>query len=251
MPKILKKENQNRKLFFNAFFLVLAVIFIRLWNRSSFSGEYDLILTCLIVFIYFAYRIFSSSKNKNAGLNFDTIIFTVIILLILSSTGGINSSFFFLLYFLLFAAAFFLNPIVLFALTFSLLAYFTDELSSLHGGIQLLSLFLIAPLAIFFSKQYLRLLESQNKIKILKTKENKLEKTVLKEETDSLLWLSLNFRENLFNIIHETSELLSDIGHLTLTQKEKLEQIHKNAKELLESGKNLQESIDKETDKLK
>ncbi|MBU2577509.1 hypothetical protein KKA69_01615 [Patescibacteria group bacterium] len=248
MPGILKKDNQDRQLFSNVLFLVLAIFLVRLWGRSSFSGEYDLILTSLIVFTYFAYRIFLGSKGKNAGFGFDTIILTVIILLILSSTGGLNSSFFFLLYFLLFAAAFFLSPVVLFALTFSLIAYFTYELNSLHGGLQLLSLFLIAPLAVFFSKQYLRLLESQNKIKILKTKESKLEKTVLKEETDSLLWLSLNFRENLLNIIHETSELLSDIGHLTLTQKEKLEKVHDNAKELLGSGKKLQENIDKETD---
>lgn len=111
-----------------------------------------------------------------------------------------------------------------------------------------MSLFLIAPLAIFFSKQYLRLLESQSKIKILKVKESKLEKTVKNEETDSLFFLSLNFKQGLLSIIHETSELLADLGSFNLSQKEKLQKIHKNAKDLLESGKKLQEKIDKETD---
>ena len=74
------------------------------------------------------------------------------------------------------------------------------------------------------------------------------ETDIANEETNVLFWLSLNCKNSLLQIIHQTTELLTDLSHLTFTQKERLQKIHEAAKELLKSGERLKERIDRETD---
>lgn len=241
--------------FRQAFFLVLTVLLTWFWVRNPVLANYNLQLTAILVLIYFLGRFFWNKKEGSQMLIFDVLIFTVILLLVLSSTSGLGSPFFFLVYFLLFAVALLFDPPITLTLTLALTLFFTNTLISIHAVLQLLSLLFISPLAIYFGKQYLRLLEAQTKIKILAKKEkvltrekNELSENVTTEETDALLWLSLNFKNGLLSIGHLTSDLLSDIGHLTGNQKEKLQSIHESAKELLKSGEKLREKIDRETD---
>ena len=56
-------------------------------------------------------------------------------------------------------------------------------------------------------------------------------------------------KNGILKITHQASELLTDIGHLTEIQKEKLQSIHETAKNLLKTGEKLREKIDLETDK--
>jgi len=240
----------------HSFYLVITVLLVWLWVNNPVLTNYNLQLTAVLVLFYFLFHfLFSKKGSGSANLILDAVVFTAILLLILTPTGGLNSPFFFLVYFLLFAAALLFNPAITLTLTLALTLYFANSLNSIHAALQLLSLLFITPLAIFFGKQYLRLLESQEKIKVLSKRTrllslqgDALEASIKREETDSLLWLTLNFKNGLLKIVHQVSELLSDISHLTLTQKEKLQSIHETAKELLKSGEKLKQKIDKETD---
>lgn len=249
MPE--KDQTTIRDFFFHAFCLALTVLFLYFWVNNPILFNYNLQLTGILVIVYFVGRFWLKSQ----GLVLDLLTFTSMLLLILSSTGGLASPLFFLIYFLLFASALLFDTLITLTLTLTITLFFANTLTSTSAALQLLSLIFITPLAIFFGKQYLKLLESQQKIKVLvkKTKflrlqGDALEASVRHEETSSLLWLCLNFKSGLLKIIHQTSELLADIGHLTWTQKEKLQSIHESAKELLKSGEKLKEKIDRETD---
>lgn len=237
--------------------LVLTVAFVYFWTNNPVLAVYNLQLTALLVAVYFILRFFSN-KNQDKTyrhLFLDTLALSAVLLLIISVTGGLNSPIFFIVYFYLFAFALLFEPLVTLTLTLALTLFFLKELNTVNTVLQLLSVFLFAPLAIFFSKQYLKLLESQDKIKVLHKKTQKLYSissqqsvNISNEETNSLLWLSLEFKDSLLRIIHHSAELLADLGHLTPSQKEHLTSIRETARDVLKSGEKLQEKIDRETD---
>lgn len=226
------------------------------WVNNPVLFNYNLQLTAFLVCLYFIVRLFFK-KNQQTEKNyiFDAIIFTIILLLIVSTTGGLNSSFFFLIYFELFAVALLFETITTLALSLSLVLFFANSLNSSHAALQLLSLLFFTGLAVYFGKQYLKLLIAKERIKILSKKSRQLtaisdqqSSQIISEETDSLLWLSLNLKNGLLKIIHQSAELLSDIGRLTPFQKDNLQSVHETAKNLLKSGEKLKEKIDRETD---
>ncbi len=246
MPE--KKPPFIRIFLIQTFWLSLTVLLTWIWNNRPFFANLNLLFVLVLTFLYLTVKIILGRKKPFANLLLNTLIFISALLTIISSTGGLGSSFFFLTYFLLFAAALIFDPATTLTLSLALALYFANNLTSSHAALQLLSLLLFTPLAIFFGRQYLKLLASQKKIKILVKEGRKLEKAVENEETETLLWLSLNLKDGLLKIIEKTSDLLTDIGRLNLMQKEKLQTVHQIAKELLKSGQKLQEKIDQETD---
>lgn len=242
-----------RSFFWHAFYLSFTILLVWFWANNPVLNNYNLQLTAFFVISYFLGRFFFAAKNES--LIYDILIFTAILLLILSSTGGLASPLFFLVYFLLFAIALLFDPPTTLTFALALALYFANSLTSASAGMQLLSLIFIAPLAIYFGKQYLKLLEANEKIKILAQKNrlqtsvsNELSENIGEEESSSLLWLTLNFKDGLLKIIHLSADLLSEIGKLSITQKERLQSIHDSAKEILKSGEKLKEKIDRETD---
>ena len=233
------------------------VFFIWFWTNNTVLMAYNLQLTACLVIFYFVIRLFLLKKTNSVYTNLllDTTVFTAILLLILSATNGLNSPLFFVVYFYLFAFALLFEPVNTIAITIGISLFFLNQLNSPAGVLQLFSLVLFSPLAMYFGRQYLKLLVSQEKIKILAKKSKQLSTItyhlstdIASEETNSLLWLSLDFKDSLLKIIHHTAELLADIGRLTPPQKDHLTQIHQTAKNILKSGEKLQEKIDKETD---
>lgn len=182
---------------------------------------------------------------------FDTIILTLVVLLLVGSTGGLTSPLFFLLYFLLFGLSLLFEPALPVFLALGLAVFFlltpTSETAA-EEILQLFSLFLVTPLAVFFGKQYLKVLEFQETIRILKHEESRLEREITTEETDTLLWLSLNFRRTLTAIADSASNLLADFAHLNHRQQETLEILRLRALGLLKEGEKLKNKIDENTD---
>lgn len=230
----------------HSLFLLSAIGLTYFWTTSPILSLYNLQFICLFVIFYFLSHFLSKSSSTTSAV--DAIIFTIIILLLVSSTGGLVSPLFFLIYFLLFAVAFLFDPAITLILTAAIIVFFWQSPITPAIVVQLLSVILILPLALFVGKQYLHLLSSREEIKILKKEGQKLESHLANEESHSLLWLSLNFKEGLLNILHLSSDLLTGLGQLTIPQKESLEKIHETAKDLLKSGQKLREKIDGETD---
>ncbi len=151
----------------------------------------------------------------------------------------------------MFGLALLFEPTITLTLALAMVLFFAfqpGKKEPLVQALQLLSLLLITPLAMFFGKQYLRVLENEEKIKILEEETQIMEEEIEKEETDVLMWSSLELKKGLAEILHQTSDLLADVAHLTLRQKEKVGKIRQTASELLKTGQKLKEEVDKTTD---
>ncbi|MFH1280307.1 MAG: hypothetical protein ABII08_01680 [Candidatus Beckwithbacteria bacterium] len=123
-----------------------------------------------------------------------------------------------------------------------------NDISSPTQLLSLVSLLLMAPLARFFGTQYLQLLEDDNKIKVLKHQADHLESIVSQEETTTLLWLSIEFKNKLHQAIDLISQLSSTLSNIPYHQQEQLKSLYSDLKELFNSGQELEEKIDKLTD---
>jgi len=249
MPK-----NKKAGFILHSLFLVAAVVLAFFWTSQPTLSIYTLQLIAIFVLAYFLNQFFIRKKKQplsRINLTIDAVIFTMVILLLVASTGGLTSSLFFLIYFLMFGLALLFEPAITFSLALAMVLFFlfkpTKE-KPLTEALQLLSLLLITPLAMFFGKQYLKVLESQEKIKILEEEGEIMEEQIKKEETDTLMWATLELKQGLVGILEQTSNLLTDISHLNLRQKERLSKIRQIATNLLKTGQKLKEEVDRTTD---
>lgn len=149
--------------------------------------------------------------------------------LIVFSTHGVNSPVYFLLHFLLLIIAFQNPPIITISYSTVLILLFSQSLNSFTSIIPLFSLILIAPLAWLVGQQQL-----ENFF---------LNDTVSRDETDVYLWLSLQFKKSMSQIVDSASILLSD-PKLNQTQKANLNKIKNLSHDLLSSSQKLSQKVE-------
>lgn len=224
-------------------FLLSAVLVTFSWTQSEKFSPHTLQFIAVLIISYFLNH-FWASKKLQTTLAIDGLILSLVTLLLVSQTGGLASPLFFLLYILLFGLSLFFAPLVTLIFSLGLCLLFFRQATNLNSLLQLIGLLFITPLALFFGRQYLKILESEEKIKILRKEKGKLNQEVSQQEEDTLLWLSLSFKEHVAKILDASSNLLADLGHLTFVQKEGLQKIHENAKRLLRLGEKLKEKIE-------
>ena len=225
--------------------LLLGLLFLFIWTQSPLAS-YNLQLIAVLAIIFLINKKISQSQSFANPIHL--IVFSAIILLLIAETGGLNSSLFFLIYFLLFGVALLSSTPIILSLTLGIIAFFASSLNSNRAAIQLASLLLITPLAIFFGRQYLELLKRKGEIVLLKKEKAQTEKDLSSQETNTLIWLSLNLKHCLIEINENLAQLLADISHLTPTQSDILKNIHKKIQKLIKEGQKVQQLIDKETD---
>lgn len=239
------------KFLLHSLFLVAAVILAFFWTNHPTLSVYTLQLIALFVLLFFLNQFIARRKRKKINLTIDAVVFTMVALLLIISTGGLTSPLFFLIYFLMFGLALLFEPPITLVIAATMIIFFfitpTKE-EPLTELLQLFSLILITPIALFFGKQYLKLLEDEEKVKILEQESKVMEEQIEKEETDVLMWTNLNLKRGLSEILEHTSDLLADVGHLTLRQKEKLGKVRNITSGLIRTGQNLKEEVDKVTD---
>lgn len=236
----------SAQFFLHSIFLLSAVLVTFAWTRSAFS-VYTLQLIAVLIISYFLNHFFAGKKLR-LTLAIDGLILALVTLLLVSQTGGLESPLFFLLYILLFGLSLLFDPIIILIFAIALVLLFLNQAINLFSLLEMIGLILIAPVALFFGRQYLKVLSSEEKIKILRQETGKLAREVGQQEQDTLLWISLSFKEHILRILDASSNLLCDVGRLSLVQKEGLEKIHESAKRLLKLGEKLKEKIEGDTE---
>lgn len=224
-------------------FLTCAVLLTFIWTKNPSFSAYTLQLIAFLVIFYFLNKRLARAAF-DLSLGIDGLILSLVTLLLVSASGGLSSPLFFLVYILLFGLAFLFDPAVIVFFTIFLVFLFWGQAKNLTSLLQLIGLLLMTPLALFFGRQYLKVLEEEQKIKILKKEKRALSKEVSQQEEDALLWLSLPFREHVVKILDSSSQMLSDLSRLSPSQKDALDKIHHNAKRLLKLGGKLEEKIE-------
>ncbi len=239
------------KFYWHLLFLALATATAWLWARSPQLSFYNLQLVAALTIAYF-FRHFYQRHQLSLLDRLDGLILTMVFLLLVFATGGGQSPLFFLLYFLLFGLAFAWQPRVTFGFSIFLALFFLLA-SPQAGGWQLwlnpLSLLLVAPLSLYFGRQYLENLRQQRRLHLYQKKWNRDERHLSRQETAILFWLSTELRPALVEILDKLSLLLSDLGHLGEEQKGRLKRMRRLASRLLDNSRRLEHQVDIETDK--
>lgn len=233
------------RFFLHTIFLLLGTTGIFLWLNSPLE-PYALQLAAVLSLCYIAThslkRHFPKLFSKSA-ITIDVSILTSMILLLVSETGALTSPLFFLLYFLLFAVAMLYEIEATLVLTGTLILYFLflpgTNLSDLAHLSQLAALIMITPLALFTGHQYEVSLEE-------KELRRKLTKHLSHQETDTLLFLSLNLKNTLVTSL----DRLSTIIPLTRVKEvhDNLNTLYHDLRALYKTSLDLEKAIDKETD---
>lgn len=235
--------------------LLLAAGFTFFWHNNPGLSQYSLQLSSLLLAIFLFHNLLGRKKILNISfINYQSIsnslTITLLLLLLVLDTGGLTSPLFFTLDFLLFGLSLLFNPGLglLVGLALSLLFLLNNSLINTNSLANLISLILMAPLARFFGTQYLRLLEDQKQIKVLKYQSNQLETKLSQEEGNTLLWLTLNFHNKMSQSLDIISQISSQLSAIPYHQREKLKSLYLDLKELFQSGRELKDKIDKITD---
>jgi len=239
------------KFLLHSLFLISAVVLAFFWTSNSFLSIYTLQLTAVFILLFFLNQFLARHRRGKINLTIDAVVFSMVVMLLVTSTGGLTSPLFFLIYFLMFGLALFFEPLITLTLTAAMILFFIftpTKQNTAEEALQLFSLLLVTPLALFFGKQYLQVLRDEEKIKILEEEEKIAQEQIKTEETNVLLWATLELKRGLMTILDEVSHLLGDVGHLTVSQKERLLKIRERALHLLETGKKLKEEVDRTTD---
>ena len=230
--------------------LSLSILSIYAWTQSPILSSYNLQLTGALILLYFASKYFL--RQVEQPFFFATIVLVSIVLLLIFSSGGINSPIFFILDFLLFAIALLLAPsqaVVASVLLVSIFLWENFQNIDTPLVINLLSLVLMTPLAMIFSNSYLKYLESEGKISLLK-------ENIRDEQTESLLWISTTAKPSLSTVLNSLTDIviyLNSKGENFLVPKsllEKLKTIQKDLISLYASTGVLEKSIEDSSDKM-
>lgn len=233
-------------------FLSISIVLTWLWTSTPSLNLYNLQLTGALTLLYFGFKFFSRPNNQKATNFTSTLILNTICLLLVFSTGGLSSPLFFLLDLLLFVLALLFEPrqatiasflIVTLLLTQNYSQFDTTKI------VNLISLVLMTPIAVVFSRNYLEVLQAKGRI-------NVLEKVLEKTEADSLLWISAT-KPTVASILNSTTDLVvyfnSKSHELMVSPNvvDKLKSIQEDLITLYSSTGDLEKTIELESDNIK
>src|SRR5579859_320049 len=189
-------------------FLILICSFLSILLEEHYLSDYRTQIIGLLILSYFAITFLRRKYQKNTALSVegfssqsDIFIISTIILLLIIQTGSLYSPVFFLVYFLCFGITFVFEPISVFVFALGVLIIFFPQALTNHAlenFIKIGSIFLIAPLAFFFGKEYKERVRLSQKVE--KTKE---EAANISNEIEKVI-------ENEKNLKQDTKEKLSD-----------------------------------------
>lgn len=225
--------------------LLAATSGVYFWLNSPLAS-YTLQLVAILVLLYMGSHWLRNKKPKwfrRSSITLDITILTSMILLLVTETGALTSPFFFLCYFLLFGVAMLYEIEATLVLTGVFILYFlvvpTTDLADLAHLSELIALVMITPLAIFTGHQYETRLEVQRS-------RNLLSKHLGAEETDTLMFLSLNLKRTLVSALDSLSIIIPQ--EKVKSVQSNLKNLYEDLKTLYRSADELQSTIDKESD---
>lgn len=212
--------------------LIASTAGVYLWLSSPLA-HFTLQLVAVLVLLYVGSHWLKSHRPKwfhKSTITLDLTILTSMILLLVTETGALTSPFFFLCYFLLFGVAMLYEIEATLVLTGVLVLYFMFLPDP--NFTQIISLVMITPLAIFTGHSY--------------EKNLALKRHLGAEETDTLIFLSLNLKRTLLSALDTLSLTIPQTKVKTLRLG--LQTLYEDLKNLYRSADELQSTIDQETD---
>jgi hypothetical protein len=228
--------------------LISAAAGVYFWLSLPALSSYTLQLVALLVLLYVGSHSLRKHKPKwfhRSSITLDITILTAMILLLVTETGSLASPFFFLCYFLLFGVAMLYEIEATLVLTGVFILYFlflpTTNIGDLAHLSELLALIMITPLAIFTGHQYETTMEEKKARALLASH-------LSNEETDTLIFLSLNLKKTLISALDTLSVVIPQ--ERVKEVRVNLQTLYSDLKNLYRSADELQQTIDQESEKV-
>lgn len=232
---------------FQTILLILAATGVFFWLSTPALAASSLQLVAILVLLYLGTHWLRSHRPNwfhHSSITVDVTILTSMILLLVTETGALASPFFFLCYFLLFGVAMLYEIEATLVLTTVFIVFFLFQPGSNISGpsglshlAQIISLVMITPLAIFTGHQYEINVEEKRANENLATALNQ-------EETDTLLFLSLNLKKTLISALDSLSLVIPQAKAKEVQAN--LQTLYADLKNLYRSADELQQTIDKD-----
>jgi hypothetical protein len=181
---------------------LIATIMASFFVTYTFLSNYELQIIALLFIIYFISK--KIIKNTTNGYLLESFLFVFVVTSIVNSTGGASSQFFFLLYFVIFALSLLLEPVtsVTTSLTYAIM-YIMISSSSGFSIIQIISLPLLTPFALYLGKEYQKINQQKKDIDLLN-------RQATQEKTDGMLFFSLILKNQITNIKDAANNFMGD-----------------------------------------
>lgn len=193
---------------------VAAALIVSYIIAKTPAAEYSLQISGLLVALYMLISILVRKKflTPSSRVVFDIFVFSFAVSLLLFTTGGFTSPVFFLTYFLLFGISLLSAPTtsIVAAAVYTILFIFTPREDLWTEVLQIVSLLSIAPISAMFGNQYIRILNNEQKIKVLKSVSQDFIEGIKAREEEVQNWTDGDFRIKLVNIQKYLDELLKD-----------------------------------------
>ena len=228
--------------------LIMAASGVFFWLSTPALAASTLQLVAILVLLYFGthwLRAHYPQLFHKSSVTVDITILTSMILLLVTETGALASPFFFLCYFLLFGVAMLYEIEATLILTGVFILFFLflpdSSLSGVSGFThiaQIISLVMITPLAIFMGHQYESSLEE-------KQLREMLVKRLGSEQTDTLLFLSLNLKKTLTKALDSLSTIIP--ATRVKEVRKDLETLYSDLKALYRTSNDLENALDQES----
>ena len=174
--------------------LVFSIALAFVFSKTPLA-DYDLQISALLFIALFLGKRFLKDRSRLL----ESVVFTLIILIIINTTGGLSSQFFFLIYFLLFSLSLLLEPVISITTTLTLVIFFlmsVPENQEIKDILPIFSLAFLTPFAMFLGQEL--------------KKNEKLKKSLVKNETETFLFLSLILKNHLKSIQEAIEDFMGD-----------------------------------------
>lgn len=233
----------------NTSFLTLSVVVAYLWTQKLELSRYSVQAIGLLIILYFVNYFQRSNQGIYTSVSklIDSTIVTSVVVLVVLTTGGLQSPAIFLIFIQTLFISLIISPltgVIIITLTGILLERESTVKGFFTNNYQFY-IWLIIPIIIaFISKQYIKLLESQHKIKIIET-----EKKILDNEVNNVVGDISSFSKYSLAVL---SDLINNLNNL-LTNKypgnSSLKNVSEDIQKMQEAIKSLPEKIDEEVGK--
>lgn len=209
------------------------------WLSTPALATFTLQLVAILVLLYFGthwLRTRRPSWFHRSSITSDITILTSMVLLLVTETGALASPFFFLCYFLLFGVAMLYEIEATLVLTGVFIIFFMFLPNP--NLTQIISLVMVTPLAIFMGHQYESSLEE-------KQLRDMLTKRLGAEQTDTLLFLSLNLKKTLTKALDSLSIIIP--ATKVKDVRTNLETLYSDLRALYRTSNDLENALDQDS----
>lgn len=160
--------------------IILSFAFVFFWQQSPASA-YTMPTVIGLVAFYIVTSLLLSLRTKHFSIvpesdnPVNIFVLSTTLILLVTANGGINSPFFYLFYFLAFGLALVFSPSVVFVYMISAGIFFLPDVlanDTLNRGFWVTTLFVVAPLAYFFGKEFHKTQQAATSHEILASNRN-------------------------------------------------------------------------------